>query len=182
MRLVHAASASVDGYVAGPGGDMSWLTAHLTDGSNDLLDDLAAGTTALLVGARTYAGDDPNAGDPEHEGAFGSAWHGPQVVLTHHPVHPAPPDVIFATDLDRAVALLREVAGDGIVCVLGADVAAQLLRRGLLDEIVVHTVPALLGSGVRMFADGGAAPPLNQLAARTGPAGVTAWYRVRRPA
>jgi riboflavin biosynthesis pyrimidine reductase len=33
--------------------------------------------------------------------------------------------------------------------ILGADVAAQCLRAGLVDEIMVFVVPVLLGDGVR---------------------------------
>jgi dihydrofolate reductase len=35
--------------------------------------------------------------------------------------------------------------------VLGADVARQLLRADLLDEIRIHLVPLLLGEGTPMF-------------------------------
>ena len=35
--------------------------------------------------------------------------------------------------------------------VLGADVARQCLEAGLLDEILVHIAPVLLGDGVRLF-------------------------------
>ena len=38
-------------------------------------------------------------------------------------------------------------AGNKDVLVLGADVARQLLRADLLDEIRIHLVPLLLGEG-----------------------------------
>ncbi len=44
---------------------------------------------ALLIGHRTFTGDDPNKGT-DSEGAFGGRWHGPSVVLTHAP---APDDL-----------------------------------------------------------------------------------------
>ena len=59
---------------------------------------------ALLVGANTNTGDDPNAGT-DKEGAFGGEYWGPVVVLTHHP----PEDDVagggarFVSDLARAV-------------------------------------------------------------------------------
>ncbi len=73
--LIYSATASLDGFIAGPGGDMSWLTPHLGD-ENPTADRLMARTTALLVGARTFGGDDPNRGT-EQEGAFGGQWSGP---------------------------------------------------------------------------------------------------------
>ena len=35
--------------------------------------------------------------------------------------------------------------------IFGADIARQCLNTGLLDEIIVHLVPVLLGDGVRLF-------------------------------
>ncbi|GAB2866025.1 hypothetical protein GCM10027176_79730 [Actinoallomurus bryophytorum] len=34
---------------------------------------------------------------------------------------------------------------------LGADVARQLLRAGLLDEVRIHLVPVLMGEGTPLF-------------------------------
>jgi dihydrofolate reductase len=45
-----------------------------------------------------------------------------------------------------------DAAGDKDVLVLGADVARQLLRAGLLDEVRVHLVPLLMGEGTPLFA------------------------------
>jgi dihydrofolate reductase len=44
------------------------------------------------------------------------------------------------------------------VVVLGANVARQCLEAGLLDEIIVHVAPVLVGDGVRLFARAGGAP------------------------
>lgn len=46
----------------------------------------------------------------------------------------------------------KDAAGDKDVQVLGAHVAGQLLREGLLDEVHIHLVPLLLGKGTPLFA------------------------------
>ena len=52
----------------------------------------------------------------------------------------------------RAIELAREAAGGRYVTVGGgADVARQLLAAGLVDELQLHVVPKLLGSGVSLF-------------------------------
>jgi RibD C-terminal domain len=56
-------------------------------------------------------------------------------------------------------------AGDRDVGVFGADVARQCLRAGLIDEIVVHVVPVLLGEGLRLF-DSPGAPPVRLVKTR----------------
>ncbi len=110
---------------------------------------------ALLVGKRTFAGDDPNRGT-DAEGAFGGRWHGPSIVLTHDPpTGPADPDITFVGDLATAVRVARDAAGGRYVNVLGANVAQQCLEAGLLDEILVIIAPVLLGDGVRLFEHAG---------------------------
>ncbi|SCE92073.1 Dihydrofolate reductase [Micromonospora coriariae] len=148
-KLLYSATASLDGYIAGPGGDMSWLTEHLV-GDNPTADNLLANIGAILAGNGTFGGDDPNRGT-DSEGAFGGRYHGPVVVLTHRPPAEPTPGVTFAGDLHSAVAQAKEAAGDKYVNVLGANVAKQCIQAGLLDEILMLFAPVLLGDGVRMF-------------------------------
>ncbi|MFN8113925.1 MAG: dihydrofolate reductase family protein [Solirubrobacterales bacterium] len=149
-RLVYSTTMSLDGFIAGAGGDMQWLSAH-AGGSNPQARALLDRTGALLIGARTFGGDDPNAGT-DQEGAFGGAWSGPSIVLTHDAGRSSgDPDVTFVDDLERAAALAIEAAGTKDVTVLGADVSRQLIEHGLLDEILVMVAPVLLGDGVRLF-------------------------------
>ena len=148
-KLIYSAGASLDGFIAGPGGDMSWLTEHL-GGEDPSAERLLARTGAILVGRVTYDGDDPNKGT-DAEGAFGGQFDGPVVVLTHRPPDGPVPGVEFATDLTTAVERVRTLAGDRDVSILGADVARQCLAAGLVDEVVMLVVPVLLGDGTRMF-------------------------------
>jgi dihydrofolate reductase len=176
--LLYSVTASVDGYIAGVGGDMSWLGELLTaDAERDPLAEEVPGLTgALLVGARTWSGDDPHAGT-DQEGAFEGAWSGPQVVLTHRPPPDPVPGTTFAGDLDSAVAAARDLAGERYVNVLGADVARQLLAADLLDEVLVFTAPVLLGDGVRVLDHpGGTRTRLDVVRRST----TGTWYRVVR--
>jgi dihydrofolate reductase len=166
--LIYSATVSLDGYIAGVDGDMSWLTRFVTGEPDPAADALMDRSGALLIGNRTFGGDDPNAGT-DAEGAFGGRWSGLSVVLTHH-LRPATADVRFVDDLQAAVATARAAAGDRDVNVLGADVARQCLQAGLLDEIWVFLAPVLLGDGVPLFRlAGGAQVPLEQIAATGGP-------------
>ena len=59
----------------------------------------------------------------------------------------------FAFDgLEAAARRARDTAGDKDVLVLGGDVARQLLRAGLLDEVRIHLVPLLMGEGTPLLA------------------------------
>jgi dihydrofolate reductase len=164
---------SLDGFIAGPGGDMSWLNEV---GLPDVdVDGLMAQIGALLIGRRTFDGDDPNAGT-DAEGAFGGRWEGASVVLTHRPPDQATPGVTYATELEDAVRIARAAAGGRYVNVLGADVARQCLAAGLLDEVLVFVAPMLLGDGTPLFREpGGVRRHLEPLPGRIEGGH---WYRV----
>jgi dihydrofolate reductase len=58
----------------------------------------------------------------------------------------------FVADLDAALAQAAEAAGDGDVAVGGgAGVIRQALAAGKVDELVISTVPVILGAGKRLF-------------------------------
>lgn len=171
-KLLYSATMSVDGFIAGPGGDMSWLSEHVGE-KNETADRLLEQIGAIVCGAVTFFGDDPNR-DTDAEGAFGGQYDGPVVLLTHRPPHSPPEGVAVATDLESAVDMAKEMAGDKYVNILGADVARQCIEQQLLDEILVFTAPVLLGDGVRLFdRPGGSAVRMEQL-----PAETESWFRV----
>jgi len=170
---------SLDGFIAGPGGDMSWLTEHL--GPNPAVDELIGQIGALLVGNRTFRGDDPHKGTAKEGKPFGGGWSGPQFVLTHDPPDTPVEGVTFVGDLGSAIAAAKAAAGDRYVNVLGADTARQCLDAGALDEILVLIAPVLLGDGVRLFdRPGGANVKLERISLTQAPQATNLWFRVAR--
>jgi dihydrofolate reductase len=149
---------SLDGFVAGPGDDLSWMAGHAGPV-------LLPAIGAVLMGGRTYRY--PGEGE-----AYGNAWSGPQFVLTRTPPAPAREGFVFVDDVGTAVAQASAAAGDRYVAVLGPTAARSCLEAGLLDEILVHVAPVLLGDGVRLF--GGERVGLEPI--RTGADGL--WFRV----
>ena len=178
VKVLYSAAMSLDGFIAGPGGDASWMTPYF--GPNPLVDDLIPRIGALLVGNRTFRGDDPNKGT-ENEGPFGGRWHGPQFVLTHHVPDSPVPGVTFVGDLGSGLAAARAAAGDSYVNVLGASTARQCLDAAALDEILVGVVPVMLGDGTRLFDNpGGANVRLERLTVSQAPQVTNLWWRVIR--
>jgi dihydrofolate reductase len=178
-KVLYSVTMSLDGFIAGPGGDMSWLTEHI--GPNPTVDALIGDIGALLVGNRTFRGDDPHR-DTDREGKpFGGGWDGPQFVLTHHAPHTPVPGVTFVGDLDSGVAAARAAAGDKYVNVLGASIARQCVEVGVLDEIFVCVAPVLLGDGVRLFDHpGGTNVKLERIGLTHAPLATNIWLRVVR--
>jgi dihydrofolate reductase len=75
------------------------------------------------------------------------------------PGGPAPGNVpeggvyTFVTDgIEAALKQAQSAAGDQDVTVMGgADTGQQFIKAGLLDELSIHLVPVLFGSGTPMF-------------------------------
>ncbi|GAA0843477.1 dihydrofolate reductase family protein [Streptosporangium amethystogenes subsp. fukuiense] len=178
-KMLYSVTMSLDGFIAGPGGDMSWLTEHL--GPDPTVDELIGEIGALLVGNRTFRGDDPHVGTDGEGKAFGGGWTGPQFVLTHHAPSAPVPGVTFVGDLGSGVAAAKAAAGEKYVNILGADVARQCVETGVLDEILVFVVPVLLGDGVRLFDHpGGTNVRLERLSLTHTPQATSIWLRVVR--
>jgi dihydrofolate reductase len=178
-KLLYSATMSLDGFIAGPGGDMSWLTPYI--GPNPLADDIVDQIGALLIGRRTFGGDDPHRGTENEGKAFGGGWSGPMFVLTHEPPEAPVPDVTFVDDLSQAIAAARAAAGDKYANILGADVARQCLEAGELDEILVFIAPVLLGDGTRLFdRPGGGNVGLEPIGVTEAPLATSIWLRVPR--
>jgi dihydrofolate reductase len=148
---------SLDGFIAGPGDDMGWVFG-VEGGSGGTAEEVVGSTGALLVGRRTQ-----DVEDRLQPGFYGGAFSGPFFVLRHDP--PSEPPVVkgvtgrfLDVGIDEAVSVAKEAAEGRDVGVLGANVARQCLEAGLLDEIIVHVAPVLVGDGVRLFERAGGAP------------------------
>jgi dihydrofolate reductase len=149
-KVVVNRAMSLDGFIAGPGDAMDWVAEFVPP---DELQKQAAATGAMLVGRRTAdVGDRMEA---EKSGSVDYPFSGPVFVLTHRPPEPPNTKVRFLTgDIEEAVATARSAAGRKNLEILGADVASQCLRRGLVDEILVYLLPVLLGDGIRFLPPG----------------------------
>jgi dihydrofolate reductase len=178
-KLLYSATMSVDGFIAGPGGDMSWLTEFL--GPNPAAEALVGEIGSVLIGRRTFDGDDPNRGTEGEGKVFGGGWEGPQFVLTHNPPAEPVPGITFVNDFEEAVEAAKAAAGDKAVNIIGADVARQCIEVGWLDEVAVFIAPVLLGDGVRLFAHpGGATIRLERIAEGSAPLANYLRFSVRR--
>jgi dihydrofolate reductase len=180
-KVVVNRSMSLDGFIAGPGHAMDWgggrpLAAFVAP---EDIAEIAAATGAMLIGRRTW--DVGSTMAAEESGSLDYPFSGPFFLLTHRPLEPPDPNVtILSGDIGQAVATALAAAGGKDLEILGADVAAQCLGRGLVDEILVYVLPVLLGDGIRFSAPGLARVDLEPISsARSGDATILR-FRVRR--
>jgi dihydrofolate reductase len=177
-KVVVNRCMSLDGFTAGPGDAMDWVFDFMAP-IESAFPEIMAATGAMLVGRRTYEvgkrmTDDPSEVTPAYDG-------GAQFVLTHEPPDPPDPGVTFLTgDIGEAVATALHAAGGKNLEILGADVAGQCLRRGLVDEILVYVLPVLLGDGIRFSSPGLARIDLEPLDSTRSGAVTVLRFRVRK--
>jgi dihydrofolate reductase len=148
--VVWHITMSLDGFIAGPDDAMEWVFDYFSEESNETAGEVIETTGAILMGRHTYEVE-----DRYRQGIYGGAWTGPYFVLTHDPPAVVPEwmaGTFINEDIEAAVARARAAAGGKNVGILGASLARQCLERRLLDEIVIHLAPVLLGDGVCLFA------------------------------
>lgn len=152
MSTICHHTISLDGYIAGPDDSMDWAFGH--GRPTALADETMKRLGAILTGRRWYelANERWNGID----GIYGGAYAGPVFVLTHSPPNDGvDPRIRFLSDgIEEAVATAQSAAGAKDVGIFGASLSRQCLDTQLLDEIVLHVAPVLLGGGVRLFGDG----------------------------
>jgi dihydrofolate reductase len=166
-KVFTALSVSVDGYITGrdpgPGrglGDGGTLFDWYSDGdtpsevfdgfrlsatSARLFDAVARRVGATLAGRTTYDDSGWAGGGTPHPAA-------PLVVLTHRPL-PNRHDrqTAVTTGIEDAVETARRLAAGKDVALMGGAVTSAALAAGLVDELILHQVPVLLGRGRPFF-------------------------------
>ncbi len=136
-----------------------------TGPDDDLMRESFEANGAVIMGRRMYSGGSgPWEQDPNANGWWGDEppFGVPVYVLTHHAREPLEmkggTTFHFVTDgIEVALDQARDAAGDKNVAIGGgASVARQYLKARLLDELLIHVAPILIGDGVRLFDDPGA--------------------------
>jgi dihydrofolate reductase len=120
---------------------------RLSEPSARVFDALAERVGAAVAGRATY----------EHSSHFGGGSPHPKAplfVLSHRPV----PEIserqtLVTTGIADAIAAAREAAGDKDVALMGGGVLSAALEEDLVDEVIIHQVPILLGAGRSLFHD-----------------------------
>ena len=146
--VIWHATISLDGFLAGPRGEMDWLSAA-AGLPNPAGWALVPRIGAIVAGRRTH-----DLGIAHGDGRpYGGAWSGPIVVPTSRPcARPPHPDVVFVDGVAEAVRRAVEAAGaDRDVAVFGGAVGSVAVGLGLVDELLVHVVPVLLGDGIPLW-------------------------------
>lgn len=140
---------SLDGYIAGPNGELDWLHAipnpHNIDmGYNDLIEDI----DAIVMGRTTF----------ETVRGFRGEWpYTKHVFVLSNTIKEIPQKLASRVSLAKGSPqeILRTIHDRGYfkLYIDGGRTIQNFLKEDLVDELRITTIPILLGGGFSLFGE-----------------------------
>ncbi|WP_427896257.1 dihydrofolate reductase family protein [Kribbella sp. GL6] len=152
MTVIWHMTMSLDGFIGDRDDGVGWM--FLGDSApSGLPAEVVAGCGAFLCGGRLVEVMSENR-------PYGGKWTGPILIYTHKDPasNPVPEFTYVSGDIRDVVADGIKAAGAKNLIVTGGAVPRLALEAGLVDEIVLHISPVLLGEGTRFYDSPGVSP------------------------
>jgi dihydrofolate reductase len=158
LPVIYSMSVSLDGFIAGPDGDISWGAPDAEQFGFHV--EQTRHIAAYVAGRGRYqdmlvweTAEQTMSGEAELE--FARIWRAiPKVVFSHTLTSVAGNARLATGDLATEVGRLRDRPGEGVVSIGGAGLAADAIAEDLIDEYRQFVNPVVLGDGTPYF------PPL----------------------
>jgi len=157
---------SLDGYIAQPNDDLSFLSTVAKEGEDYGYTDFISSVDTVIVGRKTYEWVMNQVGEFPH--ADKNAY-----VITRTARPTIGKTVFYTGNLTELVNKLKAENGKNIYCDGGAEVVNELLKKDLLDEIIISVIPILVGNGTRLFKDSRPEQKLKLVNVKTFDTGLT---------
>ncbi len=157
-KLKVQVQLSVDGFMAGPGGEMDWLAWAWDDDLKKYVTALTEPVDCIVLGRKLaqgfiphWAGVAANPDDPEQVAGI-KFTDTPKVVFTKTLDQSAWANTVLAKgDLADEIARLKQQEGQDIIAYGGADFVSALVKHGLVDEFHLFVNPTAIGTGLSIF-------------------------------
>jgi len=164
-KVIFDISMSLDGFITGANARPEEGWAGLGEGGERLHDwgfnspdprnreiiDRYATMGANIFGRTGYDHSILNWGADGPTGAARAAT----IIVSHSVPQDIPEGGVytFVDDVESALETAKKAAGEKDIILQGGNIAQQLIARGLVDELFIHLVPVLFGSGARLIED-----------------------------
>jgi dihydrofolate reductase len=155
-KIIYWVHVSLDGHINGPNGEFDWPVfgpelARYSHEDNDDVDTFLYGRAVWELMSQYWPTADENTSD-EHALQFAPIWRAtPKVVFSTTLEQADWNTTVVRGDLEAEVAALKSLPGKDMQLTGGAELAAALAERDLIDEYKVVVHPVVLGGGKRLF-------------------------------
>ncbi|WP_321480384.1 dihydrofolate reductase family protein [uncultured Bacteroides sp.] len=138
-------AASLDGYIARSNGDIDWLTEFPNPEKNDYeYQTFFESVGIVIMGGRTYR-------DILNMDVVWPYQAKNTYVITHHSLAPEKNIQFITHDIVEIITQMRNENGKDIWLVGGGEIISMLLNHELIDEMIITTIPIILGDGIALF-------------------------------
>ncbi len=174
-KLIIYIATSLDGYIAKPNDDLSFLKAVEKEGEDYGYAAFTATIDTIILGRKTYDWVVREIGSSQYDKGDRDVY-----VITRTARPSVGRTTFYTESLAALVQQLKAKTGKNIYCDGGAEVITELLKNDLIDELIISVVPVLLGSGTRLFKDGRPEQALELVSAKSFETGLTQLHYKRK--
>lgn len=168
-------ATSLDGYIAKPNDDLSFLKTVEKEGEDYGYAEFIANTDTIILGRKTYDYVVREIGSSHYVKGEKDVF-----VITRTPRQSAGRTTFYTGNLAGLVLRLKSETGKNIYCDGGAEIVHELLQHDLIDEFIVSVIPVLLGNGTRLFKDGRPEQALQLVSSKAFDSGLTQLHYIRK--
>lgn len=161
-------ATSLDGYIAKPNDDLSFLKLVEKPGEDYGYAEFTNTIDTIIIGRKTYDYVVREIGASHYENGERDVY-----VITRQERQPIGRTIFYSGSLPELVERLKQQNGKNIYCDGGAEVINELLKHYLVDELIISIIPILLGEGTRLFQDGRPEQMLQLAGVKTFETGLT---------
>lgn len=145
-KVILYIASSLDGYIAKPGDDLSFLSIVQEEGEDYGYAEFIKSIDTVVLGRKTYEWVMTQV--PEFPHADKTSY-----VITKTARQSIGKTNFYTGPLKDLIAGLKSMNGKNIFIDGGAEIVNELLRENLIDEFIISIVPILVGDGTRLFKD-----------------------------
>jgi dihydrofolate reductase len=140
-------ASSLDGYIAKPNDDLSFLSLVQQEGQDYGYAEFIDNVDTVILGRKTYDWVMKQVKEFPHAQMD-------SYIITRTPRKDIDKIKFYSGNLKELVLRLKQERGKNIFIDGGAEIVNALLKEKLIDQIYLSIVPILLGDGVRLFKEG----------------------------
>lgn len=168
-------ATSLDGYIAKPNDDLSFLKLVEKDGEDYGYSEFTANIDIIILGRKTYDFVLKEIGSSHYDNGQRDVY-----VITRTERPKIGRTTFYTGNLTELVQQLKWESGLSIYCDGGAEIINELLQHDLIDELIISIIPVLVGNGTRLFKDNRPEQQLEFISAKSFDTGLIQLYYKRK--